>query len=301
MAPASIGFEALGTTAVVVVEDTAVHEAAERVARRLVAEVDRACSRFRDDSDLTRVNAADGEETEVGPLLLEALAVALRAAEATAGDVDPTVGAAMTANGYDRDFALVAATSGGPGGAGPAGGWRSVRVSRSRGSVRLPAGVALDLGATAKAFAADICAREIHSATGSACLVSLGGDIALGGPPPPGGWPVRVGDDHRRPAEGDEVIALRHGGLATSSTTVRRWSAGMHHIVDPRTGAPAGGPWRTVTVAAASCADANTASTAAIVRGESAPAWLEELGLPARLVSHGGRIVRTGGWPEAPR
>jgi FAD:protein FMN transferase len=73
----------------------------------------------------------------------------------------------------------------------------------------------------------------------------------------------------------------------------------MHHIVDPRTGMPTSGPWRTVTVAAASCAEANAAATAAIVAGADAPAWLGDHALPARLIGHDGQIIRTGGWPVA--
>ena len=96
------------------------------------------------------------------------------------------------------------------------------------------------------------------------------------------------------------VVAMTSGGLATSSTTARRWVHGgraMHHILDPSTGLPAESPWRTVTVAAATCADANTASTAAIVRGRSAPSWLHALGLPARLVRQDGVVHTVGGWP----
>ncbi len=132
-------------------------------------------------------------------------------------------------------------------------------------------------------------------------LVSLGGDIALAGPAPRDGWPVRVTDDHAHAAEQDgQTVALRSGGLATSSTTVRRWRRGaaeLHHILDPSTGRPIDGCWRTVSVAAASCVDANVASTTAIIRGEQAPAWLESLGLPARLVAHDGAVLVTAGWP----
>jgi thiamine biosynthesis lipoprotein len=112
-----------------------------------------------------------------------------------------------------------------------------------------------------------------------------------------------VTDDHRAGPQADgQSVTVIGGGVATSSTTVRRWRrAGrpVHHIVDPATGEPAAPVWRTVSVAAASCVDANTASTAAIVRGASAPQWLESLGLPARLVDPSGRIVTVGAWPVA--
>ena len=299
-------FRALGTTALVAVDPPGRLDVAEEVLREQLAGIDRACSRFRDDSELSALNRADGAETPVSPLLMEAVATAMRAAAITDGDVDPTVGRAMGAIGYDRDFSLVT----GPRPAvrvriAPVPGWRTVRLDADRGTVTLPRGVSLDLGATAKALAADRAARAVHEATAAAALVSLGGDIALCGEASPDGWPVRVTDDHRALDGEGETISLRGGGLATSSTTVRRWGApgegARHHILDPRRGAPADEVWRTVSVAAASCVDANIASTAAIVRGAGAPEWLAAAGLPARLVAVDGAVTRVGGWPEASR
>ena len=302
---ATTPFTALGTTATVVVTDDAALAEAERLLRAGLDEIDRACSRFRDDSDLSAVNRAGGRETAVAPLLIAALRIALRAAERTGGLVDPTVGRAMDDLGYDRDFRLVA-------GAGPrlsvrvvpVPGWRTVHIDEAAGTVRIPRGVALDLGATAKGVAADRCAEEIARRTGCGVLVSLGGDIAVAGEPPAAGWTVWVTDDHRDGPDDDaagEAIAVTEGGLATSSTTVRRWGGPAdprHHIVDPRRGAPAEVVWRTVSVAARSCADANVWSTAAIVGGEEAVDTLAAAGLPARLVRPDGRVVRVAGWPE---
>jgi FAD:protein FMN transferase len=131
--------------------------------------------------------------------------------------------------------------------------------------------------------------------------VSLGGDIATSGRNPDGGWRVLAAEDQATPAdEVGEVIALHVGAIATSSTTVRRWRRGavaLHHLIDPRTGLPAVSPWRTVSVVAATCVDANTAATAALIRGEDAPDWLNGLGLAARLVSTDGAVRRVGGWP----
>jgi len=167
--------------------------------------------------------------------------------------------------------------------------------------VRVPAGVELDYGATAKALAADIAAAAAAEQIEGGVLVSLGGDVALAGPAPEGGWPVRVAEDHAgAPDSPGQTIALHDGGLATSSTTLRRWHRGereVHHILDPATGGPARGCWRTVSVAAASCADANIASTTAILRGERATRWLEGLGLPSRLVALDGSVTLAGGWP----
>jgi thiamine biosynthesis lipoprotein len=185
----------------------------------------------------------------------------------------------------------------------PAAGWRTVSLDAAHRLLRLGAGSGLDLGATAKALAADRAATAIAATTGSPTLVALGGDVATAGPLPAGGWPVHVTDHHRAGPDGPgERVAMRGGGLATSSTSVRRWQrAGrtVHHIVDPVTGEPAAPVWRTASVAAASCVDANTASTAAIVRGADAPGWLESLGLPARLVASDGTVVRVGAWPVA--
>jgi FAD:protein FMN transferase len=305
-APArTASFPALGTTALVAVDPPARLAEAEEILRAELTAIDLACSRFRDDSELAALNAAGGRETPVSALLREAVATALRAAEITGGDVDPTVGRAMGAIGYDRDFRLICGPR--PGvrvTIAPAPGWRTIRIDEARGTITVPEGVRLDLGATAKALAADRAARAVHEATGAAALVSLGGDIALQGEASPGGWPVRVTDDHRALDGEGETVSLRDGGLATSSTTVRRWGApgdARHHIVDPRRGAPADEVWRTVSVAAGSCVDANIASTAAIVRGAGSPAWLASLGLPARLVAPDGAVTRVAGWPEPAR
>jgi len=126
----------------------------------------------------------------------------------------------------------------------------------------------------------------------------LGGDIAVAGSPP-GGWPVRVSDSHRD-TKGGQVVAIRNGGLASSSTTVRRWRAGdveLHHIVDPRTGTAAPEVWRTATVTAPTCVEANAAATAAIILGAAAPNWLAQRDRPARLVRRDGSVAYFCGWP----
>jgi FAD:protein FMN transferase len=250
----------------------------------------------------------------VSPLFLEALTVAIRAAAITDGDVDPTLGGAMVRSGYALDFSTLTAppreaTVALDGAVRPAtlyasrrAGWRSIELHHEPPAVRAPSHIRLDLGATAKALAADRGASAIAAATGSGVLVALGGDIAVAGTAPPGGWAVRIADDHRAGADAPgQTVTIRSGGLATSSTTVRRWMHGgrvHHHVLDPATGAPAGGPWRTVSVAAASCVDANIASTAAIVRGAAALAWLDAQHLPARCVEHAGAVRLAGGWPE---
>jgi thiamine biosynthesis lipoprotein ApbE len=300
----STGWRALGTSVVVAVTDADALEAARDAVALEVDALDRACSRFRDDSDLTRLNDAGGLPVVVSPLLAEAIRVALRAARLTDGDVDPTVGSALEAIGYDVDFSAIEPDSGDVAvkhRAAP--GWTNVVITDLPAVVTLPPGTVLDLGATAKALGADRAARVAHAATATGVLVSLGGDIATAGRPPEGGWPVRVTDDHAAHLEAPgQSITVHSGGLATSTTTLRRWQRGglpVHHIVDPRTGAPADSPYRTISVAAASCVDANTASTAAIVRGRSGADWLESTGLPSRLVTHDGVVVHLNRWPVA--
>jgi thiamine biosynthesis lipoprotein len=298
---ASASFPALGTTAGVFITDPDLLAMARGLLEEELANIDRSCSRFRADSELKRVNAAAGRPVHVSEQFLEAVEVALRAARVTDGVVDPTVGRALRAVGYDRDFDSISGRARPVSGA-VVPGWQTIHVDKSERSVRVPAGVELDLGATAKALAADRAARRIEKELVVGALVNLGGDVAVAGKTPPGGWRIRVTDDHRKHAAADgETVSICSGGLATSSTTVRRWSAGereAHHIVDPRLGTSAVVVWRTASVAAASCVDANTASTAAIIRGDEAPAWLDGLRLPSRLVRRDGSVQRVGGWPR---
>ena len=294
-----------------------------RVERELDA-IDRACSRFRADSELSRVNASDGRPVRIGELLMEALELALRAAELTGGSVDPTVGRALQLAGYDRDWRLLTpgeehAGEGPPNGPSQGGaamdrarradtiavrrlaGWRTIALDRGRARVQVPRGVRLDLGASAKGWAADRAAEAAARASGCGALVSIGGDIATAGTGPAGGWHIRVTDDHRnRPTAPGQTIAILSGALASSSTTVRRWrheGRAMHHIIDPCTGAPVRTCWRTVSVAAASCAEANIAATAALIGGRASAVWLERQGLPARLVDREGKVTAVGDWP----
>lgn len=299
----TLAFRALGTTAVLVTtgDETGLHRAGAAV-RRTLAAIDRTCSRFRADSEITRLHERAGRAATMSPLLAEAIDVAIRAAELTDGLVDPTVGAAVRALGYDRDFADIQPGDSRPPAAAVAvpGWWRLRREPGSR-RLLLPRGVLLDLGATAKALAADRAARAAAQAADAGVLVDLGGDLAVAGPPPAAGWRIAIGDDHVL-AETDPAatVTVTSGGLATSSTTRRRWRRGdrvVNHLVDPRTGESVVPVWRTVSVAAATCVDANTASTAAIVLGAEAPAWLRDRDLPARLVDVSGRVVTVAGWP----
>lgn len=303
-------WEALGTTAVLRHLGPPRPEIRAAVDGELEA-IDAAASRFRDDSELSRVNRAGGARVAIGALLAEAVALGVRAAEITQGAVDPTLGECLIAAGYDRDWRELRAV---PADAPLLPGDRLVMQRRRRSlwteielglrppSIRLPRGVTLDLGATAKALAADRAARAACAAGAEGALVALGGDIATCGRAPEDGWLIRVTDDHRNgPEAPGQTLAIRSGGLATSSIVPRRWlhqGRAMHHIIDPRSGAPAVTRWRTVSVAAGTCADANIASTAALVLGGAAPRWLADQELPARLVSLDGAVHTQGGWPS---
>jgi thiamine biosynthesis lipoprotein ApbE len=328
---ADASWEALGTRVVLRLTDPCALGPARAAVEHELDAIDLACSRFRPDSDIARVNASGGRAVHISPLLADALALALRAAALTNGDVDPTVGSALLLAGYDRDWRLldppgerpraeepwpqtqpsVGTSFGEPGGREPIQtiaaravcGWRNVMFDHTALTVRVPAGFTIDLGATAKAWAADRSAHVAALAGGCGALVGIGGDIAVSGPAPARGWAVHVTDDHRSaPSAPGQTVTIRSGGLATSSTAVRRWrhdGETMHHIIDPATGLPVRGTWRTVSVAAASCADANIATTSALVRASKAPAWLAGLGVPARLVSRAGRVYTIADWPAA--
>lgn len=278
--------------------------AAKTAVDEVVRAIDLAASRFRDDSELSHLNRTPERDVTVSPLLARAVGAALRGARLTGGAVDPTVGSAIRLAGYDRDFALVP-----PDGSHiklsvqSVPGWEAVQLSVVARTVRIPRGVEIDLGATAKALASDLAAAAALRAAGEGgVLVSLGGDIAMRGEPPEEGWLIQVSEDSGASIDDDEeTISIRDGGIATSSTTVRRWMRGgtsLHHIIDPSTGMPSENLWRTATVVAGTCLDANIASTAAIVIGEAAIGWLESNGLPARLVDREGTIHRLSGWPK---
>jgi len=316
-------WRALGTYVHLSTAEATALEPARQTAVRLLADVDRTCSRFRQDSDLVRANAGAGSWTKVDPLLVQAIRAAMDAAAQTDGLVDPTLGHALVAVGYDRDLSMLLAASADPAGVPvPAhiGAWQEILLDPA-GAVRVPSGCALDLGATAKAWASDLIANSIAAnsmaavasaavasapdravgqpaleKSASTVVISLGGDVAVAG----GGWPVAVSETIDDSA-GAETVHLPYGGLATSSTAARRWIRGgviRHHLLDPRTGEPTRGPWRTVTATGATCLAANTASTAAVVLGDLAVGWLTARDIPARLVDTAGRILRTPRWPE---
>jgi thiamine biosynthesis lipoprotein len=305
---ATARWRALGTT-VVLHAPASQMSAARRAIEAELEAIKTTASRFHADSELSRLNRVGGAWTVVSPLLLQALKLAVRAASVTDGAVDPTLGVEISRLGYDRDFAQLAVLPAthplqptvGPQPLIRQARWAEIELCDQPPSARVPCDVQIDLGATAKALAADRAAAAAYAATGTGVLVSLGGDISTAGEGPSDGWAVHVTDDHRSEVSVQgQTITIRDGGLATSSLITRRWEhqgREQHHILNPRTGRPVNPYWRTASVAAGNCADANIASTAAVVLGAQAPAWLTEQELPARLVSVDGTVKLLGGWP----
>jgi thiamine biosynthesis lipoprotein len=295
-------FRAIGTTATVVVQHVALADDAAAMLAAELEDIDLACSRFRPDSELQTVHAHSGATVQVGPLLFEALRVAVEAAERTGGAVDPTIGNAIAALGYDADLdEVLARPSAPPRALGTVAGYAHVQLNPADRTVRIPRGVRLDLGSTAKALAADRAAAHIARAAGSGVLVSLGGDVAVSGSPPPGGWAVGIARESSTPAGlVDQVVAITRGGLASSATSVRAWRAGdreVHHILDPRTGDSAAPYWVLVSATGASCVDANVVTTAAVVWGRDALDKLAAFDQSLRLVRADGEVFSINGWP----
>jgi FAD:protein FMN transferase len=290
----SYRFDLWSTTGSVVVTDPSALAAAVEVVRAGLDEVELACSRFRPDSEISGLTAG---RNRLSPLLADLVGTALDAAEASGGLVDPTVGSAMRGLGYDRSIELLPADGAPVSFVQHVPGFRQVHLHGDL--LEFPRGLQLDLGATAKARAADLTARRVADTIGVGVLVELGGDIATAGPGPENGWQILVADSEDDPAC---QVTLQPGwALATSSTVRRAWRRGgvrLHHIVDPRTAAPAAPVWRSASVAAPTCVEANTASTAAVVLGHDATRWLGESGFTARMIDQRHRVCRVGDWPR---
>jgi len=304
--PVAASFRSIGTDHTILATDPAALAPAVELAQAHLAELDLAASRFREDSEVSVLACAARQgpvSTRVSPLLASYLAAALQTAQDTAGLVDPTVGSALIAAGYDVDIDIVRARTGGPAGLPLAAtgrrslvpGWQHVALDGTR--LSLPAGCVVDLGASAKAHAADVVATALTQALPGGFLVNLGGDIAVSGTIPGAGWRIGVEDVEGRTLQ--TILSTGHA-VTTSSTRHRRWQVdgvARHHIVDPRTGEVAPSTWDQVTCVADTALAANAASTAAIILGTDAPAWLAARGIPARLDAADGSVTTTPGWP----
>jgi thiamine biosynthesis lipoprotein len=265
----------------------------------LVAHWAATCTRFDPHSELSRLNTAGGRPTLVSALMFEVLWTARRAAEATGGLFDPTLLHSLEAIGYDRDFAVLVdqPSALGPGDPLPStGGWRSLELDRAGQTVRLPAGVGLDLGGLAKGMAVDAAIAHLTSRNVGVAAVDAGGDLAVvGRPPGNGAWTIAIDAP-----DGARTVSRPSGALATSSAARRRWrqaGAVRHHLIDPRTGLPSNVNLWSVSVAAATCAQAEVAAKAAFLLGPEAGArLLAGLGLAGLFLLPDGSERRAGRW-----
>jgi thiamine biosynthesis lipoprotein len=269
--------------------------------RSLFAEIDRRLSRFDAGSDLSRLNADPRSSVPAAPLLRAAVAAALRAASVSAGLVDPTLLGAMRRAGYGQTRAGIAPESlrhalrsapprrrARP---DPAARWRTVEVDETAGVIRRPPGVELDLGGSAKGWAADLIGARLERH--GRCAVDCGGDLRLAAPlgTP---WEVRV----RHPLTGAiaHAFRVRAGGVATSGIDARVWrrQGGQfaHHLLDPATGTPAWTGLVTATALAPTALEAEALATAALLSGPVAGRRLLQ-------THHGGVLVRDDGAVEA--
>lgn len=313
MTPA-VRFRAMG--GVVHVRLTSGGEVLLRRARQLVAELEGKWSRFDDGSELQAINRHDTDLCVVSRQTYGLIELAVEGWAATGGHFDPTVGHAISAAGYESSWYHGAqwrssATS-------PAPGCDGIELVSEICGVRLPKGVRLDLGGVAKGHAADLVLGMLLRHGASGALVSIGGDVAVGGTPPrPRGWVIELPALAAQEAPEDPeprgvpTLELLDGGVCTSSVRRRRWTTrngDAHHLIHPASGAPVEGDVTDVVVTARRAGAAEIAATAALAANEGAQRLLNRLQLPAATVTRGGgidltpamrRAVSTVGGPAA--
>lgn len=269
-----LSFDCMGTTVRLVVAD----EATALACQEFLHDFDRALSRFRPESELSRLNASAHAEVEASALLRAAVSAGLLAAELTSGLVDPTLTQALEANGYDRtrrdpELPLQEALTHAPprAAATPGSAWTRVEVTDH--SIRRPPGLQLDTGGIGKGLAVDVLALRLN---GGRWAIDCGGDLRVSG-----AFAVNV----RHPLTGEtiETLQLQDQAVATSGIDRRLWRAPdgtpRHHILDPATHEPA---WTGVigaTALAPTAAEADTLAKAALLSGpDQATRWLRRHG-----------------------
>lgn len=309
-----ISFWAMGCRMKAMVDSESPHAAAAlQEVPRWFAAWERRLSRFREDSELSRLNRSAGRPVPVSPTLWEVLRAALLAAQISEGLVVPTVLPALEAAGYGRSLKwMLDEVPAGPAGAWTAGlhAWQQIRLDPQQRTVRLPEGAGLDLGGIAKGWAADRVVRWLEPY--GPALMDAGGDIAVSGPMRDGRpWPIGVADPRRTSqAVFDDppligVIRIARGGVATSGRDIRRWRQGgeeRHHLIDPRTGRPARTDILTVTVVAPTAYEAEIAAKVVFLLGSrDGLAWLERRpGMAGLIVREDGEILCSSRWVMEP-
>ena len=296
---------AMGSGAHVLVVGDDAAALAER-ARARVDEFERRWSRFLVDSELCRLNRAAGSPVILSEQTFDLVARAVAGWCRTQGRFDPTVLAAVVANGYDRSFDLLRdGVAEGLAVAEPAPGCDGIDLNHELRAVTLPVGVGLDLGGIGKGRAADLITDELSTAGAVGSCVNLGGDIRVAGSAPgPEGWTVGI-DDPFALGTTARTIALSQGAVVTSARTKRRWSArgvGRHHVIDPRTGCSSDHGVAAVSVVAAEASEAEILAKAALIAGpETGAALLADAMVPAVMTMDDGTTDCVGGWQEYER
>ena len=259
--------------------------------------IDKACNRFRPDSELSRLNEAQGDVV-LSTVLVRALVAARRASELTGGLCDPTILPSLEALGYDRDYDSLGDVADTPMDLRPAPGFSALGFDEVARTVHKTFDCRIDLGASAKALVADLVAQDVAPTGG--VVVEIGGDVSARGRGLKGPWVVGIASTLT--ITGDEPrIALEDGAIATSSNDVRTWRRGDHvigHIIDPRSGRSAVSPFAAATVIDTDCVSANAFATAALLWGEDAAWHIAQAGRSARLVRHDGTVEFVGAWPR---
>jgi thiamine biosynthesis lipoprotein len=290
-------FRAMGCQMLAVI-DSDDPEASEALTRVPVwfEEWEAALSRFRDDSELSVLNRAEGKPMRVSETLWQVIEEALRAAHASDGLVTPTLLDAVNAAGYDRSFELLPASAMSATVLKPIADWRALELDANSRTVRLPRGIHLDFGGVAKGWSADQAARRLSAI--APALVDAGGDMAISHAQVSGeAWPIAVADPFHADADLD-LLLVNQGGVATSGRDYRRWQRNgkwQHHIIDPRTGAPAETDVLTATVIAPTTAQAEVAAKVALILGsDNGLQWIDARGeLAGLLVLEDGRVIRS--------
>jgi thiamine biosynthesis lipoprotein len=279
-------FQAMGTDVHVAIVDGDV--AMLDLAEARIGELERRWSRVIDDSEINVLNRHAGHPVVVSTDTFELVARATEAWKMTGGRFDPTVGTALVAHGYDRDFREVATTIATATPTKPAPGPSGIELLPHVAAVTLPEGVMFDPGGIGKGLAADFVTAELLDAGARGALMNVGGDLrAAGQPPTREGWVITVPDplDPRR-----ELLrlALPAGAVATSSRVKRRWrtTAGeAHHLIDPRAGRPATTDVVAVSVVAGEGWWAEAQAKALFLAG---PRGLQEMDVHAVVVTSDG-------------
>ncbi len=292
-------FHAMGTTVSLLVPVRDIDEATE-VCRTLFEEWESTLSRFRPESELSRLNRTTGQPVAVSELLFTVTATALEAARTTGGLYDPTLHDQMVRVGYDRSFETLPPRMrpvSGP--LLPGGLWRAIELDAARRQITLPVGAALDFGGIAKGMAVDAALERLRALRIENVLVNAGGDLSISGlPPGQPDWPISVPGKDRY-----WVVPFHHGAMATSGIARRHWQQGplaRHHLLDPRTGEPAQSGLWSVTVAAARCAHAEVAAKVAFILGpDRGAAFLREHAIAGLLIFETGEWRAVGSWPLA--